>query len=228
MSAFNYDSVAPFYEQIANIFSFGRIKASKYWQLHYLQKNLPGSCILFVGVGAGEDAEYAARIGLHVTCIDVSQKMLARARARIERAGYSAQYFCCDINHFTTTSLFDVVAANYFLNCFSIVSVKGFLNRFRSLLQPEGLLMVADFAMPPSRSFPRLLQILYFRYVNTLFTVIGKVSFHPLYDYNSLLQSAGFSTQSIKLFPLFPFLQMPSYCSWICSLNHNSMLPPKS
>ena len=61
----NYDRAAWFYEKSAKIYSTNQIRASKRYQLQYIE---PGQTVLYLGAGAGEDAVMAARHGAKVTC----------------------------------------------------------------------------------------------------------------------------------------------------------------
>ena len=74
---YGYGEVASFYEELADLYSRGRIAASKRSQLVHLA---PGDRVLYVGVGRGEDALEAARKGVRVTAVPVRIEGSAPAR----------------------------------------------------------------------------------------------------------------------------------------------------
>jgi Methyltransferase domain len=84
----NFDYMADDYDRIANIYSCGQIRACKTAQMRNIA---PGARVLYAGVGGGEDAVMAARKGAHVTVIDLSPRMLAKASERITAAGLEGQ-----------------------------------------------------------------------------------------------------------------------------------------
>ena len=53
----NYDRAAWFYEKAAKVYSTNQIRASKRFQLNYIE---PGDKVLYLGAGTGEDAIMAA------------------------------------------------------------------------------------------------------------------------------------------------------------------------
>ena len=78
----NYDRAAWFYEKSAKIYSTNQIRASKRYQLQYIE---PGQTVLYLGAGAGEDAVMAAKHGAKVTCIDISQGMLDQVQKKLDQ-----------------------------------------------------------------------------------------------------------------------------------------------
>jgi ubiquinone/menaquinone biosynthesis C-methylase UbiE len=65
--AHSYDGVAAIYDELAGLYSFGRIEASKQIEIASLA---PQERVLFAGVGRGSEAVEAARRGAHVTAVD--------------------------------------------------------------------------------------------------------------------------------------------------------------
>ena len=80
----NYDRFAYVYDWLANAYSCGQIRVCKAAQIRNIA---PGARVLYAGVGGGEDAVMAAQKGAHVTIIDLSPRMIAKATKRITAAG---------------------------------------------------------------------------------------------------------------------------------------------
>src|SRR3972149_11882671 len=92
-----YDRVAPFYDleqALGERLFFGRLRRD-------LWARVPENAhVLEVGVGTGINLSYypsAAR----VTAIDISERMLERAKARAERLGVTVELRLMDARHLT-------------------------------------------------------------------------------------------------------------------------------
>lgn len=107
----SYDSVANFYQTLAQIYSLGLIRRSKNLQLMEMKE---GTKVLYVGCGSGEDAVQAAKLGAKVTCIDISPKMIRNIELRLQREKVSARLICGDIFEHLEYESYDIVTVNYF------------------------------------------------------------------------------------------------------------------
>lgn len=184
----NYNRAAWFYEASANVYSTGQIKAAKCSQLRYLQ---PGQSILYLGVGAGEDAIRAARNGLKVTCIDISGRMLDRLQAKLDRKNLQAELICADAFTHQRWEHYDAIATNFFLNCFKRDGMRKMLGHAISLLKPGGHYFVADVS-PPVGSLPaRYFNLAYSKWAMAMFWAMRLVPWHENYNYESELTAQG-------------------------------------
>jgi len=183
-----FDKVARFYEFLAALYSTGQIAASKAWQVHQLKA---GQRVLYVGVGAGEDAVLAADRAVELTCVDLSKKMLARTERRLATAGHSATLLCDDIRNLHRYGQYDVVVANYFLNCFTPGDLRGTLRHLVHLLAPAGRLMIADVAPISENWLFRIIHRCHHAIAIRSFHALGLVPLHPIYDYEPLLREVG-------------------------------------
>jgi demethylmenaquinone methyltransferase/2-methoxy-6-polyprenyl-1,4-benzoquinol methylase len=199
-----YGRTAWFYERAAHIFSGGQIRASKQWQLQCLKS---GQRVLYVGAGNGEDVVMAARAGIQVTVVELSNEMLTRLEKKLAKLKLldRVTLICGDAYDHQPTSLYDAVAANYFLNVFSEDTMQKMLAHLTTLISPSGYLLVADFAPPVQNPISRLFQKLYYFSAVTAFHLIAKNPFHPLYDYAVYLDKFGLILKDDKRFPLFGF-----------------------
>jgi len=199
LDAYGYGPVAFCYEELAALYSLGRIAASKRSQIEALT---PGSRILYAGVGRGEDALHAARSGMRVTGVDVSPGMLARLARRLQQEGLEARLVQGNAARLPLDGLFDAVAANYFLNLYDEDRAREMLARLIERLRPGGLLLIADFAPASGGRLGRWITQAYYRPVNVIAWVLGLCALHPIFDYASMLEPMGFQIRSQQRFPV--------------------------
>ena len=195
----SYNAVAWFYEATARWYSFGRIGASKAWQVQHLN---PGDRVLYAGVGTGEDAILAARRGAHVTCVDVAPKMLQRAQRRIEAEGLAAEFICADAATFEAAAPFDAVAANYFFTLFDDETMVEVLEHLVGQLHPGGRFLIADFMPARGRGFGRFIQNAHRVFANGMYWLVGLAHLGPMREYPEYLAAAGLEMKAIEEFKL--------------------------
>src|SRR3990172_1909024 len=115
-----YDRMAPFYDleqALGERLVFGRLR-------HELWARVPeGARVLEVGVGTGINLSYYPRAA-RVTAIDISERMLERAKARAERLGVTVELSLMDAQRLTfdDASFDTVVAAFFFFSVFPPLS----------------------------------------------------------------------------------------------------------
>ena len=195
----NYNKVAWFYEFSSRVYSLGQIHRSKQVQAELMQ---PGQRVLYLGVGSGEDALLAAQAGAEVTCIDLSSSMIKRARRKLERAGLQAEWIVGDVFDYQPERSFDIVAMNYFLNCFSEPRMVDMLRRGAAMVKPFGQLMIADVAHPQGNLLYRAFNQAYLKAAMFSYWALGLVQWHENFDYVSYLEQAGLTHEQTRHFRL--------------------------
>lgn len=206
---YGYGAVAGFYEELASLYSRGRIAASKRSQLRHLRR---GDRVLYAGVGRGEDAVLAARLGVRVTAVDLSGAMLRRLARRLEREGLEAELIEGDVAEETLGDPYDAVVANYFLNLFEAERAGAMLARLTDRLRPAGRLLCADFAPGEGGRIGRWISEFYYRPVNWIAWTLGLCDLHPILDYPDLLEPTGLRIRELERFPVGPG-RNPAYLS---------------
>jgi ubiquinone/menaquinone biosynthesis C-methylase UbiE len=196
----SYTAVASIYETLAACYSAGRIAAAKRAQLAEMR---PGDQVLYVGVGAGEDAAQAARLGVRLTCIDLSSAMLARLEAKL--GDRHAEIICGNAFDHHRTGYYDVVTANFLLNCLSEPVMNQMLAHLSTLLRPGGKLLIADLALPQGIFLARMAQRAYGRFANLAFRMLGLAPLHAIYDYRRALADCHLRCVRSVSFRLFGF-----------------------
>ena len=193
----NYDRAAWFYEKSAKFYSTNQIRASKRFQLNYIS---PGDKVLYLGAGAGEDAIMAARAGAHVTCIDISEGMLAQVQRKLDKENLSAELICGDAFEHDRIGYYDVVAANYFLNVFRRDGMIKMLNYSASLVRPGGRYLIADVARGQGNVLARGFNLFYLKMAMASFWLMGLVPWHENYDYCSFFPDANLELEHVEFF----------------------------
>ena len=206
---FPYDAVSGLYDELAALYSLGRIRRSKEFQLASIAK---GDRVLYAGVGRGADALLAARFGARVTAIDLSPRMLARFERRFAREGLEAALIQGDVADHRPAAEYDVVVANYFLNLFDVPRAREMIRHLGGLVRRGGALMLADFARYSGGGVARALTSAYYRPVNSLAWAMGFCALHPILDYARLLAPLGFRVRREQRFPVLLGVN-PAYVS---------------
>ena len=193
----NYDRAAKFYELSAKIFSTNQIKASKRSQLKYIN---PGDRIVYLGTGGGEDALLAARAGAHVTCVDISAKMLHQVERKLAKENLSAELICQSAFDHERFDHYDICAANYFLNVFREPEMIEMMQHSARLVRPGGRYLIADVALPQGNPLSRVFNMTYLKSAMIGAWAAGLVPVHKNYDYCKHFEDSGLKTGAVEFF----------------------------
>jgi ubiquinone/menaquinone biosynthesis C-methylase UbiE len=120
----------------------------------FLREALEAESILLVGEGHGRFLLELCRAAPEkpICYVDASVQMLRVARKRLERAGLNSapvEFHCTPILQFETTRRVDLIATQFFLDCFDAEELRDVVRRLARLLAPEGRWVIADFQVPP-------------------------------------------------------------------------------
>jgi ubiquinone/menaquinone biosynthesis C-methylase UbiE len=141
-----FDTIAQEYDQVFTNSAIGRAQRDSVWEAA-ARTFLPGSNILELNCGTGEDAFFLSRLGMSVYACDASENMIAVARRRQLR---EARYSAVEFNVLATENLsaldglakFDGVFSNFGgLNCLANMSEAG--HRLAGLVRPGGIAMLS-------------------------------------------------------------------------------------
>ena len=183
-----FGQAAGTYEFFSSLFSGGLIVKAKLHQLKWLQ---PDSKVLYLGVGAGEDAEMAAKQKVRLTCLDISKGMLAQLERKLIAGNLEAELICGNALEHDRAGHYDAVVCNFFLNCFQEPDCIRMLNHAAKLLKEDGKLLIADVAAPRGNLIARLLSTAYIKTGMFFFWLQGMVSLHGIYDYRQYFGMSG-------------------------------------
>lgn len=152
----NYDAVAGYYDRLARLVFGDAIK-----QAHlFLLKAIPaGTSILIVGGGTGWILEEIANIhpqGLQITYVELSEKMMDRARKRA--AGENRVTFICGaVQKASLEGYYDVVITPFLFDNFSEATLQLVFHKLDQHLKHGGLWLYTDFQQQKNRIYTRLL-----------------------------------------------------------------------
>jgi phosphatidylethanolamine/phosphatidyl-N-methylethanolamine N-methyltransferase len=155
-----YDSYAGIYDLV-----FGKVFQSGRERAPVLLKLFPGAKLLEVGVGTGLSLPLCAR-NLDYTGIDLSQKMLDRARSRVEALGLdNVQLLKMDATtlEFPDNS-FDRVLAAYFIS--TVPDPVSVIHEMKRVCRPGGCLVFLNHFHSDNaliRVFEKALSPLFYR-----------------------------------------------------------------
>jgi demethylphylloquinol methyltransferase len=190
MGGHTYDRMAPIYERLTDAYSFGCVPRAKRQQLTHIE---PGTRVLYLGVGPGSDALGAAEKGANVTGVDLSTRMITVASRRFEAAGRVADLQSCDLFAFEPRQPYDVVVANFLLDCFNEERRPQVVERMRQFLRPGGTALVTDTGRPRGSRIGRISWYGYHGIAYATTWIQGITPFVPTMDLDVYLRDAGFT-----------------------------------
>lgn len=189
------------YDLLSSVYSGGRIDDCKDAMLDRLR---PDDTALFAGVGHGRDAIKAAQRDARITVVDLSPTMLEKF------SNHSAPYTFKhpirrlheDILKVPVDEQYDMVFANFFLNVFPRDQMDAVVKHLAALAKPGGYVVVGDFAYPCGNMLMRSIQDLYWYIAVSLFYLVTRNAFHPIYNYPAYLEKHGLVISDTRYFPL--------------------------
>jgi phosphatidylethanolamine/phosphatidyl-N-methylethanolamine N-methyltransferase len=149
-----YDRNAPLYDLIEGpmeLLAFRRWREKLWAQVH-------GGRVLEVGVGTGKNFSYYPK-DAQVTAVDISERMLERARRRAARLGIAVELLQMDAQALALPDhSFDYVVAT-FVFCSVPDPVLG-LSELRRVCKPNGKVLLLEHMRPESPWLARLFDLL--------------------------------------------------------------------
>lgn len=140
-----FDRLAPAYDSLFTFSAIGRSQREVVWK-HSLDVFTPGSRLLELNCGTGEDALFLAGAGMTVTACDASLGMIGQARHKIAAESPQARIALFalrseDIGSLDESLRFDGVFSNFSgLNC--VGDLKSVAQQLAQRLDPEAPLLL--------------------------------------------------------------------------------------
>ncbi len=198
----SYERVARFYDGLARVLSLDAIGRLRRRQARGLRG---GERVLYVGIGDGADALLAARLGARVSGVDVSARMLGRARTRFAREGLEVQLECRNVMDGVRAPESDVVVANFVLNVFGPEAVARVMQQLADTVRPGGSLLIGDFTpQVRARSALRWAEWAYYWPLALAAGGLGLCALHSIYDYVPLAERTGLRLVAREGFAMLP------------------------
>jgi ubiquinone/menaquinone biosynthesis C-methylase UbiE len=139
----NYDTIAWFYDRLAQLFFGKALVNAQRCLLHAIPA---GARVLIVGGGTGRILEEIAKVhpsGLSITYVDASEKMVSLARKR-NMAGNNVVFIAAPVE---TAALqqYDVALTPFFLDNFNDYNMRKIISLIDRRLSPHAAWLYCDF-----------------------------------------------------------------------------------
>lgn len=165
-----FDSIAWKYDFLNHLLSFGIDRLWRRRAIKIISKSFKNPYILDVATGTGDLAIAAMKLNPEkISGIDISQKMLAIGKIKIDRKGYKGKIDLIEADSENIPfcdSVFDVAMVAFGVRNFSD-PLKG-LKEMRRVIRPEGMIMVLEFSKPTGFPFRTVFNF-YFRNILPFF-----------------------------------------------------------
>lgn len=162
MAVNDFDRITPFYDRLAKlVFGDKLIKA----QVHFMNLVQPQHRVLIIGGGTGHLLEEISLCD-RIDYVEKSEAMLRRAAKR--KANHSINFHHTDFLEFEPETEFDFVICPFFLDCFKEERLKIVLEKIKSVLAPDGTLVVTDFQKTNGNSLLLKLMHTFFKFTTHL------------------------------------------------------------
>jgi ubiquinone/menaquinone biosynthesis C-methylase UbiE len=195
-----FDRVAGIYRLLEHV-AFGRtLQRARTAHLDVLRECRD---ILVIGDGDGRclEAIVATAPDAHVTAIDASGAMLARARRRVAAAGAADRvtFRHVDVRRAGSWPLghYDAVVTMFVLDCFTAKDVEAIVATLARGVRPDGVWLFADFAIP-DRGWRRLHARLVVGLLYAFFRWATGIEAHDLPPSEATLAAQGFSLAGLR------------------------------
>lgn len=146
----NFDWLAPHYDWLEEVLAGSKLQRARTVWLEELRGSRR---VLSVGEGHGRfAAACAARFpDAALTCVDLSHRMLDRARRRAGPLSGAGGWICADVLDWTPPEeKFDTIATCFFLDCFPPETLERIVAKLAASAAPNAQWLVTDFAVPPN------------------------------------------------------------------------------
>ncbi len=190
----DFDRITFIYDALAHVTSVGQINKS---QLAFLSDLSTQSTCLILGGGTGYFLQKLLEQNktVNITYVDASQKMISHAQKRIAKKmpdELHRIHFICESVEAFDFSTYDIIVCNYFLDLFEQTYVNILAEKFKAILNKEGILYITDFTIPEKKGFiqwsaKKGLKLLYWFFKRT-----ASLSNNHLADIQSIVLQQGF------------------------------------
>ncbi|OEK02576.1 hypothetical protein BFP97_14050 [Roseivirga sp. 4D4] len=184
----DFNLVAPVYDTLSKLVFGKKLEQAQKTFISIIQ---PNSRVLIVGGGAGRILEWLpANFNLQIQYVELSESMLNKAKAKTS-VGNNIEFHVGDA--LGVKGVYDVVIANFFLDCFAQERLPEVLQKLKSRLNENGKLMVTDF-YPSEHWYQKLLL----KVMHSFFRLASQLEAGELTDIHGTIKRSGFETAHLE------------------------------
>jgi tRNA (cmo5U34)-methyltransferase len=190
----NFDSVAPFYDQLSKLI-FG--SAMKQSQTAYLPAIKQGANVLILGGGTGWilSSLFAVNPTCKVWYIDSSTRMINLSKRAALDSNHKVIFIRGTEDAIPRDILFDAVITNFYLDLFPPTACSTVIDKIRFSVHGKTLWLISDF-VNITWWHSAMLRIMY-----QFFKITSGIQADSLCDWKKLLEQTGFAErQSTEFF----------------------------
>jgi ubiquinone/menaquinone biosynthesis C-methylase UbiE len=191
----NCDSIAPLYLMGERLFFGHALDRCRTAHLPALGQH---EAALVCGDGDGRflRALVASRTATKIDYVDVSRRMTALARKRLDKAagvaGLHVEFFSTDIRELAPARGYDLIATHFFLDCFGDDEIREVVEAIAGHAAANATWLVSEFQIPP-RGLARYAGSLAIRALYATFRILTGLRAQRLPDYRAALSACGFT-----------------------------------
>jgi SAM-dependent methyltransferase len=198
----NCDFIAPYYEIVERLCFGRRLERAR---LEFLAET---KCARRALVCGGGDGRFLFRLlqsnpRVQVDFVDLSAKMIELARERVARRDSHnlarVTFHIADITKFVAFGEYDLIATNFFLDCFSNTENDYVIGKLSALATPDAIWLLSDFR-ESSGGIGKLWTRGVTQALYTAFRVTTGLRVNRLPDYAAALGRAGYQAQRERQF----------------------------
>jgi SAM-dependent methyltransferase len=192
---YNFDPIAPHYDRLERWFSRGLMHRARTAHLPFITRCRHA---LLLGEGPGRFLPLVLQQfpQIRATCIDSSARMLALARSHISNEDMRRVEFVeADIRDWKPAVQFDLIVANFFLDCFDSDTLDQIIPALASAATIDANWLIADFQLP-EHGFARWRAAIVIGFLYRFFRLATGLSTQSLVPPDSSLEHSGFHLRS--------------------------------
>ncbi len=197
----SFDTLAPHYRWMEFITAGEKLQRCR---TRFISRTGQIRQALILGEGNGRFLAALRRHapGSSVTCVDASERMLARAKGRLERAGLNGSglvFVHADaLEWMPPERAFDLIVTHFFLDCFTAKQLETIVSKLAGAALPGAKWLLADFRIPAS-GLTRMRAWLMHRAMYLFFRWAARLPARELTPPDPFLKTHGFVLQDRRI-----------------------------
>lgn len=194
----SFDRLAPHYDWLEFLTAGHRLQRARRSGIGALAGRAK---VLSAGEGHGRFAAAFTEEfpGAQLTCLESSEKMLARARRRVPAPPARVTWVQQDIFDWVPTEKYDAIVTCFFLDCFTPAMLGEVMNKLASCASSDAVWLVVDFSVPergPARWRAKAVHALMYAFFRVFTSLPARRHTPP----DELLRAHGFRLEQRREF----------------------------